>query len=120
MSAVAVAEDGMATTVQMWLTTGLSRMRYKLRQMLVAIAVGVWACTRCGWAWTYYAAGWWEAERELWRRDATIYTTGGLSVSVDICNIDEETGLPLHFVSGCVTYDGASRRWPVISRKDDR
>ena len=56
--------------------------------------------------WAYYDAGWWEAERELWRGEAKLYASAGLRKG-DLCNIDQDTGLPLDH-PGCmgdVSYD---------------
>lgn len=69
------------------------------------MALAIWAYSWYSWRWTYYAAGWWEAECELWRGDATIYALCGLRMG-DICNIDSDTGLPIHFVCGCVIGKG--------------
>jgi hypothetical protein len=90
----------------------LHRIRFSVRRMMIAVAlvtIAIWTGSRYSWGWKYYAAGWWDAERELWGGDATIYSMGGL-VTGDICNIDQETGLPFHSVSGCVGYDGDMER----------
>jgi hypothetical protein len=85
--------------------------------MMIAVAVlGVasWAVARYERKWTYYASGWWEAERELWRGRATIYSGGGLAlgdiVFGTVCNIDRDTGLPFARVFGCVIEEGDFER----------
>jgi hypothetical protein len=78
--------------------------------MMIAVAVvgvSTWAFAEYQRNGTYYAAGWWDAECELWRGDATITWGGGL-VMGDICNIDLETGLPTRMRSGCVSRRGDS------------
>jgi hypothetical protein len=77
--------------------------------VVAVLAIATWAFSRFSWGWTYYVSGWWDAERELWRGDATMYSLGGLIMG-DICNVDEDTGLPIHFVSGCVIYEGDRER----------
>jgi hypothetical protein len=80
--------------------------------MMIAVAVmGIasWAFARCPRNWKYYAAGWWEAECELWRGEATVDGGGGFSVG-DFCNIDEETGLRFRGGSGCVVHEGDRER----------
>lgn len=82
----------------------LPRLRFTIRRMMIAVAVlgvGTWAFARYDGGWMYYAVGWWDAERELWRGEATIYALGGLRFG-DFCHIDRDTGLPIHFVCGCV------------------
>jgi hypothetical protein len=78
-------------------------LRFTLRWTMIAVAVmGVasWAFARYQ-RWTHYDSGWWEAECELWRGEATIYGCGGLRRG-DICDIDQDTGLPVVW-PGCVT-----------------
>ena len=90
----------------------LPRLRFTIRRMMIAVAVpgvGTWAFARYDRGWAYYAAGWWDAECELWRGEATIYSLGGLRAG-DICIIDQETGLPIHWVSGCVIDEGDPER----------
>jgi hypothetical protein len=80
----------------------LPRARFTLRSTMIAVAiVGVasWAYVRYQ-HWTYYDSGWWEAERELWRGDATIYGSAGLRRG-DLCDVDQDTGLPVQS-PGCV------------------
>jgi hypothetical protein len=81
--------------------------------MMIAVAVAaiaIWAYSWYSPRWPYYVAGWWDAERELWRGEATIYGLGGV-IGGDICNVDEETGLPIHRVSmGCVICEGDRER----------
>jgi hypothetical protein len=89
------------------------RLRFTIRRMMFVVAVlGVasWTFARYPRNWTYYASGWWAAECELWRGEVTIYGTGGLVVG-DICNFDEETGLPVTTVgSGCRSSEGDFER----------
>jgi hypothetical protein len=78
--------------------------------MMIAVAligVGIWAIREHQRHSTYYAAGWWDAELELWRGDASIYTGGGL-VMGDRTYFDIATGLPTHMRSGCVQHIGDS------------
>jgi hypothetical protein len=76
--------------------------------MLIAIAVmafALCAVSRAGSGWWYYARGWWDAEQELWRGTATIYGNCGVAFSLgDKCRVDQETGLPILGVIGCVLY----------------
>ena len=86
----------------------LPRVRFTLRSTIIAVAVAgtaSWAFARYQ-HWTHYDSGWWEAERELWRGEATIYGSAGLRRG-DICDIDQDTGLPVQS-PGCqtdVSYD---------------
>jgi hypothetical protein len=80
--------------------------------MLIAIAVlaiAVGAVSRARSGWWYYAAGWWSAERELWQGTATVYELGGLLCG-DVCNMDEDTGLPIYRVCACVIGKGDFER----------
>jgi hypothetical protein len=88
----------------------LPRLRFTIRRTMIAVAVlgvGAWAIAEYQRNGTYYAAGWWDAELELRRGEATIYWVGGL-VMGDICNIDPDTGLPMRGRSGCVIRTGDS------------
>jgi len=82
--------------------------------MMIAVAVagaGTWAFAQYKRGWTYYASGWWDAECELWQGKATIYGgCGGRIFLDDICCIDQDTGLPLSHVLGCVIYEGDRER----------
>jgi hypothetical protein len=76
---------------------------FTIRRMMIAIAVvGVGAAALVLYQrnTTYYASGWWEAGRELWRGEATIYDfDGGYTSTVgDFCCFDRDTGLPIHGV----------------------
>lgn len=59
---------------------------------------------------SYYAAGWWEAERELWQGNATIYSGGYRLPFGDFCNFDQDTGLPFRPIYGCVMEEGDLER----------
>jgi hypothetical protein len=88
----------------------LPRFRFTIKRMMIAVAVlsiGAWAIAEYQRNGTYYAAGWWDAELELWRGEATIYWVGGL-VMGDVCNIDPDTGLGMRARSGCVNRTGDS------------
>src|SRR5215471_11815191 len=88
------------------------RLRFTIKGMMIAVAllaVGTWAFARYDRGWAYYAAGWWDAERELWRGEATIYSLGGL-MRGDICSVDQATGLPIHWVGACVIHEGDPER----------
>src|SRR5947209_17516241 len=91
----------------------LPRPRFTLRRMMIMVAVlgiGTWAFARFERSERYYyAAGWWNAECELWQGKATIYTGGGLLLG-DICNVDQKTGLPFHRGMGCVIREGDFER----------
>jgi hypothetical protein len=91
----------------------LPRPRFSVRRMMIAVAVvGVitWAFAAYQRNTTYYAAGWWEAERELWRGEATIYRSLlGIGMG-DACYIDRDTGLPIRGLSCCVRRAGDSER----------
>jgi hypothetical protein len=56
-----------------------------------------------------YADGWWEAEQEIRRGEATIYSIGGLRRG-DVCLVDRGTGLPIQFVTGCLVRPGDRER----------
>jgi hypothetical protein len=87
-------------------------MRFTIRRMMIAVAIfgiGTWAFARYQGGWMSYAVGWWDAERELWRGEATIYALGGLRMG-DLCNVDQDTGLPIDFVCGCVIGAGDVER----------
>jgi hypothetical protein len=80
--------------------------------MMIAVALvglAIWAYTRYQPGWKYYLAGWRDAERELQHGEATIYALGGLIIG-DVCNIDEDTGLPIQRVCGCVILEGDIER----------
>jgi hypothetical protein len=70
--------------------------------MVVIAAMGVasWAFGQFGCRFSYsYAAGWWEAERELWRGNATVYYFSmGCVWPGDVCNLDLHTGLPVRII----------------------
>ena len=90
----------------------LPRFRPSLRVMMATVAalgVGCWAFARYERSWTYYAAGWWEAERELWRGEASVYGFCGVSLG-PLCRLDRETGLPEVCVAGCVIKEGDQER----------
>jgi hypothetical protein len=79
--------------------------------MLIAVAVlgvgtGMFARYRCSW---YYALGWWDAERELWRGYVIIDRISGLRFG-DMCLIDADTGLPVSGGAGCVSHVGDDER----------
>lgn len=77
--------------------------------MIVAAVVGAgaWAFADYQRNGTYFAAGWWNAELELWRGEATIYWVGGLIMGAT-CNIHPDTGLPMRGRSDCVIRTGDS------------
>jgi hypothetical protein len=88
----------------------LPPLRFTTKRMMIAVAVvgvGTWALTEYQRNGTYYAAGWWEAESELWRGEATIYRLGEPIVG-GICNINPDMGLPVRVRSGCMTRAGDS------------
>ncbi|HEV3166295.1 MAG TPA: hypothetical protein VGZ22_19880 [Isosphaeraceae bacterium] len=90
----------------------LPRFRLSLRGLIIAVAVagiGMGVVSRCGPNWRYYVSGWWEAERELRQGKASIYQIGGLRMG-DICNLDQDTGLPIVMVCGCVIARGDEER----------
>jgi hypothetical protein len=90
----------------------LPRLQFTIRQMIIAVAVvgvGAWAFAEYRRNGTYYAAGWWDAELELWRGEATIYEVGGFVIG-DTCNFDLDTGLPIRWGSGCLIRTGDSER----------
>jgi hypothetical protein len=58
---------------------------------------------------SHYSAGWWEAEQELWQTSATIYQLGGYRLG-DICSVDQETGLPVARITGCMVEVGDEER----------
>jgi len=77
---------------------------------VAVLGVGICAFARYQRNWTHYARGWWDAERELWRGEATIYLEVlGIPVG-DPCYIDRDTGLPEHSLSCCVVRTGGSER----------
>ncbi len=89
----------------------LPRPRFTIRRMMILVAVmglGTWVFARFEHSQMYYAAGWWNAECELWQGIATIYALG-LRLG-DICNVDQATGLPIQSVSGCVIGQGDFER----------
>ena len=76
---------------------------------VAVVSVGAWVFAEHQRNGTYYAAGWCEAELELWRGEATVYGYGGL-VMGETCNIDLDTGLPVRRRSGCRIRTGDSER----------
>jgi hypothetical protein len=90
----------------------LPRLRFSIRRMMITVAVvaiSVWAYTRYSPGWPYYAGGWWDAGREIWRGEATIYSLGGLIMG-DVCLVDRDTGLPIRLTTGCVIGPGDRER----------
>ena len=90
----------------------LSRMRFTIRSMMVGVVVlGIasWEFARYQ-RWSYYDMGWWEAEREIWRGELTIYRVGGLRWFGEICRVDRATGLPIEDIGGCVVDEGLDQR----------
>ncbi len=90
----------------------LSRMRFTIRSMMVGVVVlGIasWEFARYQ-RWSYYDMGWWEAEREIWRGELTIYTGAGLGRIGSACCVDRETGLPTFSDSGCCVQKGEDER----------
>ena len=82
----------------------LPRPRFTIIRMMMLIAVlgvGTWAFARIDRSQSYYAAGWWNAECELWQGNATIYGLGGMPIG-NFCGVDQNTGLPIYHISGCV------------------
>ncbi len=79
-------------------------LRSSIRQMMIVVAVvsvGAWTFAQYKRGGIYYASGWWDAECELSQGNATIYGSFGRILD-DICCIDQETGLPIAGVLGCV------------------
>jgi hypothetical protein len=78
----------------------LPKLRFTIRRQLIAITVAGFACSafvnyqRC----SYYYSGWSDAEREIWRGHVTLYGIG--LYRRDLCDVDEQTGLPIHW-RGC-------------------
>ena len=75
----------------------IPRPRITLRRIMFLIAVlaiGIWGFARDIDGAIDYAAGWWDAEVELWEGTATL-REWTLSDPGNICNIDRETGLRL-------------------------
>ncbi len=88
------------------------RLRFTVRRMMFMVAIvglGSWAFARYR-SPSPYNSGWWEAERELWRGDASIYCGGYRSHFSDFCNLDLETGLPYRDVYSCVVQAGDLER----------
>jgi hypothetical protein len=89
------------------------RQRLIIRRMTLALAivgVGAWAFAAYMQDATYYASGWWAAECELWRGEATIYT-GLLGFGLgDNCYIDRDTGLPIFGLACCTPRPGDGER----------
>jgi hypothetical protein len=88
-------------------------IRFTTRSMMVGVTVVALAC----WAiahyqrWSYYDSGWWEAEREIWRGELTIYGyVGGGGGFSDICRIDRGTGLLITSFSACVREPGEDQQ----------
>jgi hypothetical protein len=81
----------------------LPRIRFTLRSMMVAVMLlGLvsWASARYQ-CWSYFDTGWWEAEREIWRGDVTIYRELKLVCFPDhILEIDRDTGLLVTWIRG--------------------
>jgi hypothetical protein len=76
---------------------------------VAVVGVATWAFARYERNWTYYASGWWEAERELWQGRATLYRHGGLRLG-DRDEVDRETGLPVERYGGCLVMEGERER----------
>ncbi len=81
----------------------IPRLRFTIKRMMIAVALfGVlsWAFARYHGR-TYYDAGWWEAERELWLGEATIYygLGGCVRFGGNSCSVDRETGLPIKYLA---------------------
>lgn len=91
----------------------LPRPRFTLRRLMIMVALlalGTWAFARFERSQIDYVAGWWDAECELWRGDASINSVGGCDLLRDICNIDRDTGLPFCRSGGCVIREGDLER----------
>jgi hypothetical protein len=89
------------------------RLQWTIRRIMIAVAVlgtGAWAFAEYQRNGLYYAAGWWAAECELWRGEATIYTLFTRIGLADTCNIDRGTGLPVRGLSCCRHVIGDSER----------
>ena len=75
------------------------RFRFTIKRMLIAVAfLGVvsWVFARYERNWTYYLAGWWDAECQLWQGRATIDGGGSpVRLPFGFCYIDKETGLTI-------------------------
>jgi hypothetical protein len=89
------------------------RLQWTIRRTMIAVALvamGVWAFAEYQRNGLYYAAGWWAAECELWRGEATIYRKF-LEIGLgDTSNIDRDTGLPIRGLSCCKDVFGDSER----------
>ena len=92
----------------------MTTRRWMIAVAAAAIATRAYSC--CAWESADYTAGWWEAEHELRRGEATVYKLGGLPLG-DICDIDEDTGLPIRRVSGCMV---SARDIQRVSGHNDR
>ncbi len=81
----------------------LPRIRFTIRSMMVAVIVlglASWAFARYQ-RWSYYDTGWWEAEREIWRGDVTIYREQESVCFPDhTLEIDRDTGLLVTWIRG--------------------
>jgi len=97
----------------------LPRLRFTISWMMIAVAalgVASWAFARYQ-RWNDYDSGWWEAECELWRGEVTIYKSEGLTpgdicskMRNHICRIDQDTGLPVERIGGCLSEVGDDER----------
>jgi hypothetical protein len=73
----------------------LGRVQFTVRRLLIVVAVltvVTWAQMREGAGWKDYAEGWWLAEHELRRGEASIYAIAGRELDDEV-GIDRETGL---------------------------
>ncbi len=94
----------------------LPRMRFTLRSMMVwvvVLAVGSWAYVRYQ-RWSYYDVGWWEAEREIWRGELTVFRSEHCDCehcsSDEGHGVDRVTGLPVKWFWGCQIEAGEQER----------
>jgi len=80
----------------------MSRRRFSIAKAMTLIAVvglGMGAFVQYRRTDRYYAAGWWDAERELWQGTASIY--GGSDF--EFCDVDRDTGLLITHRDTCFT-----------------
>ena len=94
------------------LADGSATQNYLRRQIA---GVASWAYARYQ---QYYDSGWWEAERELWRGDATIYGSAGLRRG-DLFRRRSGYG-PSRPVAGCVADVSYDEQWSALRRCAER
>ena len=84
----------------------LPPLRFTTKRMMIAVAVagvGTWALTEYQRNGTYYAAGWWDAELELWRGEASYLfgPSSGSAATTAVTSIGTR-GFPVRGLSCCV------------------